>query len=243
MWPGLLSALRFLTILPLGRDEHFDPHKAIPFFPLAGIVIGLALIVVDRVAVTLWSPATAALLDLLFLAAISGGLHLDGLADTADGMYGRRAPQRALEIMKDSRIGAIGMLVTVSCLAVKWAGLAGIDHQRAFCLLVIPAFARASVLFAMVTLPYGRPQGGTGHAFFAKPLSIGDFWGIALVVTLSLLTGWKLFVLNTGFVLLVAALVIFYRRRMGCVTGDMLGAMIEICEAVLFLLAAAGGRP
>jgi adenosylcobinamide-GDP ribazoletransferase len=243
MWPGLLSALRFLTILPLGRDEHFDPHKAIPYFPLAGIVIGLALILVDRVTVTLWSPEAAALLGVLFLATISGGLHLDGLADTADGLYGGRSPQRALEIMKDSRIGSIGMLVTVGCLAVKWAGLAGIADQRIFFLLVIPAFARASVLFAIAALPYGRPQGGTGHAFFSKPLGIFDFWGIALVVTLSLLTGWKLFLLNTGFALLVAALVIFYRRRMGCVTGDMLGAMIEICEAALFLLAAAGARP
>ena len=242
MGSGLFSALRFLTIAPLGREDRFDPRQALPYFPLAGAVIGLGLVVVDRFVGALWSPATAALLDVIFLAVVSGGLHLDGLADTADGLYGRRTPQRALEIMKDSRIGAMGMLATVACLAVKWAGLSAIADQRAFFLLVIPAFARAAVLFPVATLPYGRPEGGTGRAFFAKPLRVGDFWGVGLVVALSLMTGWKLFLLNTGFALLVAVLVLYYKRRVGCVTGDMLGAMIEICEATLFLLAASG-RP
>lgn len=240
MWTGLLSALRFLTIAPLGHEDRFDPQKAVSFFPLAGLIIGSALIAVDRIAVALWAPAAAALVDVLFLGLVSGGLHLDGLADTADGLYGRRTQQRALEIMKDSRIGAMGMLATMACLAAKWAGLSALTGQSAMILLVVPGYSRACVLFAMAALPYGRPEGGTGRAFFTRPLGIVDFWGVALVVTLSLLSGWKLFLLNTAFAVVTAALVAFYKRRMGCVTGDMLGAMIEICEAALFLLAAAG---
>jgi adenosylcobinamide-GDP ribazoletransferase len=240
MLSGLLSAIQFMTIIPLGSTRPFDPVRAVPFFPMAGLVIGAGLAMVDGVSGTFWSAGATAAVDIAFLAAISGALHLDGLADTADGLYGRRTPERALEIMKDSRIGAIGMIVTVLCLWLKWAGLKDLADHRLWCLVAVPAYARAAVLFGMRYLPYGRPAGGTGSAFFEKPMRPAHFWGLIPLLLLSFLTGWQALTLNVAFALLVSAILIFYRRRMGCVTGDMLGAMIEICEAALFLFLAAG---
>lgn len=194
----------------------------------------------DSVAVAIWEPATAAVVDVVGLAMISGALHLDGLADTADGLYGRRTPDKALAIMKDSRIGAIGMVVVACCLAIKWAGLSGIQIHRPYYLLLVPAFARSTVLFGVRWLPYGRPQGGTGHSFFQHPLTIRDFWSLALLSLLALLfTGWGIVWIALGYTGLVAVVLAYYRNKINCITGDMLGALVEITEAGLFLILAA----
>jgi len=173
------------------------------------------------------------------LAVLSGALHLDGLADTADGLYGRRAPEQALAIMKDSRIGAMGMVSVVCCLAVKWAGLTHLVANDQIWLLLVPAYARSSVLFGIKVLPYGRPDGGTGHPFFQAPIQLKDFWGLGLLLGLSMLTGWGFLSLNLGFILIVCIILRWYQKKIQCITGDMLGAMIEVTEAGLFLIAAA----
>jgi adenosylcobinamide-GDP ribazoletransferase len=178
--------------------------------------------------------------DVVGLAMISGALHLDGLADTADGLYGQRPQEKALAIMKDSRIGAIGMVAVVCCLAIKWAGISGLQAHRPFWLLVVPAFARGTVLFGVRWLPYGRPQGGTGHSFFQHPLLITDFWAVALLFLLAIVfTGWGVVWIAAGFCGLVTLVLIYYRYKINCITGDMLGALIEITEAGLFLILAA----
>lgn len=239
MWQGFLSAIQFLTVFPCVPSQVFDARKALPFFPVCGLLIGVVLIFTDSVGLIFWSPLTAGLLTLTVLAAISGALHLDGLADTADGLYSRRPPEKALAIMKDSRVGAMGMVAVVLCLALKWAGLAGLEEHRLVCLLIIPAYARSAVLFGTRQLPYGRPNGGTGHDFFQAPLDVGDFLALIIVVLLSLLLGWKAFFINAVFIVTVTGLIRFYRHKIGCITGDMLGAMIEVTETALFLAASA----
>lgn len=235
----LLSAVQFLTVIPIGRPGKFDAVRIVPFFPLVGLFIGALVAAVDTAAGHLWSRPVTGLLDVVALAAITGSLHLDGLADTADGLYGRRTPEQALAIMKDSRVGAIGLVVVVCCMAIKWAGIAGIENNRLFWLLIVPSYARAAVLFGIRSLPYGRPGGGTGLAFFEQTLGIRQFWSFGLVVLLSFAGGWASVGLNLGLAVLVCAILLFYRSKIGCVTGDMLGALIEICEAGLFLILSA----
>lgn len=242
---GLASALRFLTILPLPdatSRQPFNPRLMLALFPLCGLCIGLVTAAVDKTAAFLWGPPTTSLLVVVALATISGALHLDGLADTADGLYGRRDPQHALQIMKDSRIGTMGAVVLICSVALKWVGVWGLGPHRTLWIILVPAYARAAVLFGISRLPYGRPQ-GTGHSFFQEPLRWIDFWGLLLLVFLSLSTGKSLVVINLGFVSIVTVLILYYRRRMNCITGDMLGAMIEITETALFLLVStkAGG--
>ena len=207
---------------------------------MAGLLIGLFLLAVDTMALKFWSTTTCAVIDVAFMAWITGGLHLDGLADTGDGLYGRRPVEKALLIMKDSRIGAIGMILAVCCLGLKWAGLNSLAENRSWLLVLIPAYARSGVLFGMRLLPYGRPQGGTGHRFFDTPLTPMDFWGLGVVVILSVFIGWTSLILNIGFLATVGITLWFYKRRMACITGDMLGALIELTETALFLILAAG---
>jgi adenosylcobinamide-GDP ribazoletransferase len=240
MWRGLQSSIQFLTIIPCGRSQDFDPRATLVFFPVCGLLIGALLALVDILAGNFWNPSAIAVIGVVTLAVISGGLHLDGLADTADGLYGHRTAEQALAIMKDSRIGSIGMVVVVCCLAIKWAGLSGIDAHRPIWLLLVPAFARASVLFGIRLLPYGRPAGGTGRTFFEQPLRMRDFWGWALIIGLgALLSGWAVVWIGAGIAVSTVALLTYYKRKINCITGDMLGAMIEINEAFLFLLIAA----
>lgn len=240
MWRNLFSALAFFTIIPIPAQVPFNARAAAPFFPVIGLVIGLLVCLVDIVGRMLWPLPVTAILDVAALAAITGALHLDGLADSADGLYGNRPTETALAIMKDSRVGAMGMVAAIVCLAAKTGGIYAIQEMRPLALILVPAYARASVLFGMRFLPYGRPQGGTGHAFFQSPLNLKDFWVVFLVVLASLAMGTKALALNLGFISLVCVILWFYRKRVGCVTGDMLGAMIEVMEAGLFLILSAG---
>ena len=237
-WHGFSSAVRFLSIIPIGRSDSFDAHAAIPFFPTVGLLIGAILASIHALAELFWPGQVVAMIDVFSLALLTGALHLDGLADTADGLYGSRDPDRALAIMKDSRIGSMGTVCVVLGLGLKWVGLANISGPSALWLLLVPAYARASLLFAIKALPYGRPQGGTGQAFFQNPLKTKDFWSICLLFGASLSIGWGAVGLNLGFVFFVLLILGWYRKKMQCVTGDMLGAMIEMIEAGLFLCAA-----
>jgi adenosylcobinamide-GDP ribazoletransferase len=238
---GFISAIQFITILPWGRSESFDPPRMIPYFPLVGIALGGLLVLFDFVAMSLWGRSAGSLLDVVFLAILTGAFHIDGLGDAADGLLGQRSKEKILTIMKDSRLGTMGLVAILCGLSIKWAGIAGLDAQRTILLIIVPAYARASMLFGMRSLPYGRPDGGTGADFFKAELPLSAFWGLSIPVLLSFILGWKMIWLNLCFAALTAGLIRYYKRRVGCITGDMLGAMAEVTEAGLFLVASIGG--
>lgn len=236
----LKSALQFLTLLPLGKSETFDSQGMTPYFPLVGIIIGVLVSIFDKIALIFWPLPAVAALDVVFLAVVTGAFHLDGLGDTADGLLGHRPREKALEIMKDSRIGAMGLMAVFCCLLIKWAGILSLDaHQRTLILILVPAYARSGMLFGMRYLPYGRTA-GTAIAFFKNTVEPMDFKWMALPVLFSIFLGWRGLLLNLMFAGALAAILGYYRNRMGCITGDMLGAMTEVMEAALFLVIAAG---
>jgi adenosylcobinamide-GDP ribazoletransferase len=237
----LRSAVRFMTILPAGPPTAFDAVAMAPWFPVVGLLLGGLLAGGDALAARWWGEATVAALDVALLAVLTGAFHLDGLADTADGLFSHRSRERALEIMKDSRIGSMGVVALCGVLALKWAAIAELPGNRSLLLLLVPAYARGGILFAMRSLPYGRPGGGTGSAFFSRRPGAPAFWALAVTVCLSPALGPAALGVNAAFALATAGLIAFYRRRLGCVTGDMLGAMIEITETMLFLAAGIGG--
>ena len=236
---NFISTLQFITILPLGKAESFDPPKMVPYFPLVGILLGLLVALFDSVAIRFWAPPVAALLDIMLLAVLTGAFHIDGLGDTADGLLGPRSRDKALEIMKDSRIGTMGLVAILFGLALKWGGIANLEAHRSILLIMIPAYARAGILFGMRYLPYGRSD-GTGKPFFQKKLSLLHFWGLIFPISLSLILGLKAILLNLAFAIIIGMILLFYKKRMGCITGDMLGAMVEITEAGLFLMISFG---
>lgn len=226
-------------MLPGGSDTEFDPIRMIPYFPAVGLVLGALIAGFDWVAAHFWGQSLVSLLDVILLVILTGAFHIDGLGDAADGLFSHRSRERMLEIMKDSRVGVMGVVVIGAALAIKWGALAEIEHQRSLLLFLLPGYGRAGILFAIKYLPYGRPEGGTGKAFFKQRLNWKSFWSLAPLIGLSLFLGAKAVVLVVGWAGCVAAAIWFYRRRLGCVTGDLLGAMVESTEAVLFLIIAA----
>lgn len=237
---NLISALQFITILPLGKARAFDAPKMVPYFPLVGLLLGALVALFDILIARFWAPPVVAILDVVLLAVLTGAFHLDGLGDTADGLFSPRSRDQALEIMKDSRIGVMGLVAIVFALALKWGGIQGLDAHRSLLLIIVPAYARAGILFGMQLLNYGRTD-GTGLPFFKDKLNWANHWGLLIPVGLSILLGWKAIWLNMMFAVIVAAILLFYRKRMGCITGDMLGAITEVTEAGLFLIASIGG--
>ncbi len=235
---GLIAAIQFITALPVKKNVPFIPNRMIPHFPLVGLILGAGLVLFDGMVGLILPRSAASLLDVILLIWVTGAFHIDGLGDTADGLYGNRPREKALAIMKDSRVGAMGLVAIWCGLSVKWAGIAGLSDHRHLLLLIIPAYARGAMLFGFRFLPYGRPE-GTGRAFFDAPLRWTDFRWLLVPLFLSGFAGWQGAVITLLFLGLTWGLLMFYRRRMGCITGDMLGAMCEITESVLFLAASA----
>jgi adenosylcobinamide-GDP ribazoletransferase len=232
----LIAALQFLTVIPLGKSAIYDPKGMIPFFPIVGLIIGGMLSIFDQVALIFWPVQTTAILDVVLLAVFTAALHLDGLGDTADGLMGHRSPEKALAIMKDSRIGVMGVVAIVCTLAVKWGGIMHLNVHRSLLLLLIPAYARSGMIFGIRFLDYGRPDGGTGYDLFNEPIEPSAFRWLLIPIIASIFLRWKGILLNIFFALITAVIIIYYKKRMGCITGDMLGAMTEVTESLLFLV-------
>lgn len=232
------AALGFLSILPAGRGAEFKAMAMLAYFPLVGLVLGGILAIVDSLALLIWPAPLVGILDVVLLILLTGGLHLDGLGDSADGLFSHQGRERALAIMKDSSIGVMALLAIVSVLALKAGSLGFLQEKRWLVLLLVPGYSRLGLLFAMRFLPYGRPDGGTGQAFFSSKMKLAAFWGLGPLLLGSIFLGWAGLALNLVFVLMVGAGIYFYQRQLGCVTGDTLGALNEVLEAGLFLVLA-----
>lgn len=207
----------------------------ISHFPLVGLLIGTLTALFDTVFRCFWSSGIVSFLDLSLLILLTGALHLDGLSDTADGIFSHRAKDKILDIMKDSRVGVMGVVSLIVILGIKWCGLASLETQRTLLIILIPAYSRASSLIGFSSLPYGRPEGGLGKPFFQEPIPLKRFWPFVLLIIFSVFLGWRGLFLNLFFGIIIILFLIFIKKRLGYLTGDILGAMIEVTEALLFL--------
>jgi len=236
---GFLAALRFLTVLPVpGRDAGVHPHSAW-YFPAVGLLLGLILAGVDRLLIrVLPLPPESACLVLL-LVVLTGGLHLDGLADASDGLFSNRPREHALAIMRDSRTGPMGVASVVLILILQTTLLASLTGPgRTGALVLAPLAGRCGMITVMGLLPYARSQGLAAAFRSTRGLAA---WGLAW----SGLAGWLLlgaWGVAAGIGGWMAALLLawYYARKIGGYTGDMLGAACEICSLVPLLIAAAG---
>ncbi|PTS84346.1 adenosylcobinamide-GDP ribazoletransferase [Pseudomonas sp. HMWF032] len=234
-------ALQFLTRLPVtlaGMPTPEQIGRSLLFYPLVGLLIGLLLLAVQHLLGESTVLLQAALLLTLWVG-ISGGLHLDGLADSADAWVGGFGDkQRTLAIMKDPRSGPIAVVVLVLLLLLKFAALVALlEHQSAWLLILVPWLARGLLPLLFLTTPYVR-AGGLGHAL-AEHLPRRQLpWVLAANALVMLLFGWPALL-----ALLVAGGVFIWLRslmlkRLDGTTGDTAGALLEIAEcAVLVALA------
>ncbi len=241
-WLGSpLPALEFLTTLRLHRVPIRSADalaRALWAFPLVGAVVGIALFGVERGTRELAPDAAVAALVLLAWIVLTGGLHLDGLADTADGLFGGRDRDGRLAIMRDSRAGSWAIIAVSAALITKFALVLALPIDGRFsALLLAPLLARAVVVPLMAAMPYARPEG------FAKTLHASAAWAPALVaLALGLAAAGILFdaeglLIVVWTAMLGAGLACYARVRLGGLTGDVDGALIEILELATLLAA------
>lgn len=233
---AVLTALRFLTRIPFPGPHSGSEGlgRATAFFPIVGGLIGLLLAGVNVCAALLWqNEAVANALVIVTLTLVTGGLHLDGLMDICDGVFGGHSRERALEIMKDSRVGAFGVLGAVCLLLLKFSFLFAVPAEIKWRALVfMPVAGRWAFVYAIAAFPYARPE-GTGKAFKEQVRWQQLFWASVLSVAIgaSLFRLWlPIFAL---FILAATHLLGRYLTgKLGGLTGDAYGAIGEVVEVL-----------
>lgn len=184
----------------------------------------------------LWPSAVTSAITLVVLIALTGGLHLDGLMDSCDGLFGRSDPSRRMDIMRDSRVGGFGVLGAISTLLLKYAALAAVaDPWRLVALALAPMLGRWAMVLAIWGFPCARPE-GLGRAFKEttswRSALVASLIAATVAVGLLRLNGVGLLVVAGAATWLVAK---FVCTRIPGLTGDIYGAVNEVVEVVCLL--------
>lgn len=257
---GLTLAIEFLTVLPVRRpsatataqpEEPPDMAQALPWFPLVGALMGLALVILD-LALSIFFPLGIRAVGLLaFDALITGMLHLDGFVDCCDALLGERTVERRLEILRDSRVGAFGVLGGALLLIARFAVLSTLDGPpRILALLVAPMLGRWGMVYAVARYRYARAS-GTGTPFRGRNASHFILASVSMLVLLAcdaLVAGSHWLTITTmivfaGLLLVAAQFTLFgwlawaARRLGGGLTGDTYGAACVLVELAVLILA------
>jgi adenosylcobinamide-GDP ribazoletransferase len=237
---GFALAWRLLTIIPLPLAPDNDtsaPGRAAGYFPLVGLILGLLLAGVGYFFFSFLPEGMAAALLLALWAGLTGLLHLDGFMDSCDALLPPRDPARRLEIMKDSRVGAFGVVGVILLLLIKFNALAALPASHRLPVLVaIPVLARWAMTWAMARYPLARTEGLS--VFFKTGLGWTQL-GLASIVTIAVsvfLLGWLgmlLLAVTWLTTTLIARLAI---ARISGLTGDVYGAMCEVVETVALIV-------
>ncbi|MFC5449551.1 adenosylcobinamide-GDP ribazoletransferase [Paenibacillus aestuarii] len=256
---GAVAAFQFLTRLPVPVQIQYTAQvfrRSVVFYPLAGLAIGLLLLLTGTGLRWMLPPLPAAVLLLAVWVALTGGLHLDGLMDTADGILSHRPREQMLEIMKDSRVGAMGVIVCVLHLLLKVSLLYSLIsgeqeggwRTASICLVMIPVWSRWFMAFAIYGWPYARQESGLGSLFrgvtrsdvlLSALIAIASVLVVAWLGPERLLAGvpvWAVALLIAGASVLLGWLIATYiSRKLGGLTGDTYGALNELLEGLLLL--------
>ena len=233
---GFVTAVRTLTVFPIPGKDEASLSSALPWFPATGATLGAILFGFSVLSGFLF-PQSVLLtggLVLLLQCVFTGGIHLDGLADACDALFSLTDRKKKLEIMKDSRLGTYGVLSLFFVLLIKWLLICELAEFREMGLLVLAMLISRTIQVELaVTMPYARTTEGTAKLFIegaglkhrvaawgsASILAAGFGPFALLALPLALLTGWFL--------------KLYFSRKVGGVTGDLLGAASEYVELVV----------
>ncbi len=237
----LFAALRFLSILPVPQNWAGDDKclsRSLKFFPVVGLIIGAIVAGCSWLLIFVMPQMVVAAIVVILLAAMTRGLHLDGLADTADGFWSVSDQQRTLEIMKDSYTGAMGVIALACILLLKFACLSAIAPDvllQGVFLMVLTS--RCMMVLPISLLPYARKEGGLGRVFYETRSAFNALWAVFFV----LMAGWFIAGLAGIGAIVVSVLVTmvfgyYCKWKIGGVTGDTIGATSELTEVVTALV-------
>lgn len=236
---ALYHALAFLTRFPVPKlsESREDWLRSTAFYPFVGALIGAFLWACASFAAYLFPGAVAAVATLACWVFITGGLHLDGWMDTADGLGSHRPRDEMLAIMKDSRVGAMGAIAAILLLMAKAAALFELLQADALLSLVLPPIAARFCLVAAIRCwPYLSEKGmgqGLGEKLRPWQLAAGLCFGLVISFLVGDLRAIVIFIFAC---LLGLALGAYLHRRLGGLTGDGYGAIVEWTELSALLL-------
>ncbi|WP_211229938.1 adenosylcobinamide-GDP ribazoletransferase [Desulfovirgula thermocuniculi] len=232
---AFLHALHFLTRLGFWKVE-FDRQafgRAPVFFPLVGFLLGAIWLGLARFFLLLFPEAVVAALLVAAMVFLTGGLHLDGFMDTVDGVFSGRPREQMLEIMRDSRVGAFGVIALTCLLLLKYAViLALLQKEKHFPLLVVPALSRWGMVYALASFPSARREGlGYWQASCTgkKELFLATCWALGAAVA----AGPPGLALFPAAWIAVHGMARYLSRRLGGLTGDTYGFLNEALEVFL----------
>lgn len=235
-------AISFLTIIPLhGNQKAGEREMALSlyFYPLTGFLIGGLLVLTAWISQTLYLEWAGDAIIIAVWIAVTGALHLDGLMDSADGLFSGREREKKLEIMRDSRVGAMGVIAFGVIVLLKFTFMTTLPYaDKLGIILIAPAMGRAAMVYAVSYFPYARSGPGLGRSFGEVgrpgPTVVAS---ITLLGAAFLLLKWP----GIGIISLTGAIVVLTARRMahslGGMTGDTYGALCEITETLLIVIA------
>ena len=239
------AAVQFLSILPVpGSAQLFEKDKVTrglvigcEYFPLVGLLLALLLWLLVLVFAPFVPQLVLAALLVAALVMLTGGLHLDGLMDSCDGLFGGRTRERKLEIMRDSRVGSFGVLGAVCLLLLKFALFASLKvHALPFILMMTLPSARWAMVLALRIFPSARTS-GLGAAFHqavtTERLLVAGIIALAIALVLGQLIGLLVWMAATVTALLLG---FWITRSIGGLTGDSYGAIEEVVEVVALLV-------
>jgi adenosylcobinamide-GDP ribazoletransferase len=239
---GFISAVRMLTIIPVpGRDAE-KLSDALYWFPLIGLLLGGALwivVVLFHLLMPTWNLGSACVVVVVG-SILTLFLHLDGLADWADGFFGARERERTLRIMKDPCVGTFGVVALVLVLLMKWLSVARMIECDALHWLVSAyVISRALQVDLAVALPYARTEGGTAAPFVRDARIRHRVVALVVAAGLVLIVSGPAGVLALGVAWLIGrVLAMWFRCRIGGITGDLLGAASELIETIVLFAGA-----
>ncbi|MEM6729088.1 MAG: adenosylcobinamide-GDP ribazoletransferase [Pseudomonadota bacterium] len=230
------AALGLLTRLPVSVDGAWAAERGAASawaYPIAGIVLGILLSGISTALSLFLPPAMTAALVLSVSVVVTGALHEDGLADTCDGLWGGWTRERRLEIMKDSRIGAYGVIVIALSLLLRWLGLTLIIESGLWwALIAIPAASRAAMVPVMA-LRHAKQSGLSARV--GRPRSATIYLALALGILALLPLGWPALTVALLIALAGSGAALIAWRKIGGQTGDILGATQQIAEIAAYI--------
>jgi cobalamin 5'-phosphate synthase/cobalamin synthase len=240
----LVCAIAFLTRVPVPARWQFDARdvgRATLAFPLVGAMLGALAVALRHALGPALPPEVVALLIVCAAALVTGALHLDGLADMADGFGGGRTREDVLRIMRDHVIGAYGGCALVLAIGLKSAAIAALVARGADAALVIaPMIARWTTAAVGAAIPYARAHAGLGRAITGH-VGRTEVVGATVLTALGAIgLGGAVGALAWAAAAAMSALqAAWCVRRIGGVTGDTLGANVEVCEVLVYVIAVA----
>jgi len=238
-----LAAFQFLTSIPVPGEGQASPQdlgRSTGYFPLVGLIIGLILAGLNWLCQLFLPPSLVSALLLIAVVIITGALHLDGLADTLDGIAGQKSTEERWQAMRDSRAGAFGIIGIVLLLLVKYVSLNSLPTPLMTpALVLMPTVSRWAMVYAIFVYPYARPS-GLGQVFQQETnwpqFTLATI--ITLVVTAALVIPLGFGALMIMFLiwLLTVVMAAYFKSRFSGLTGDNYGAIGEVAEVMVLVM-------